>query len=99
MVRKIYAVQDVKAVYFLPPICLKSDGEAKRFFSDAVNDKQTVVGVHPEDFRLYNLGEFDDNSGKITAVEPLFLANGVDFVKVFSKGEVSDGGKSAGSSS
>lgn len=66
---------------------------ARRSFGDAVNDPQTGVSRHPEDYQLYQVGVFDDNAGTFDKfVSPEFLANAVDFVPVKQdfKSEVKD---------
>lgn len=55
-------------------------GEAIRSFSDLVSDPQTVLAKHPEDFKLYSLGSYDDVSGRLVPLDvPGFVANATDF--------------------
>ena len=78
MVKKIYSVYDVKAKYHLNPIVMKEDAEALRAFADLANDKQTMIGLHPEDFELFYLGTFDDNSAEICVEKiPVFLGRAI----------------------
>jgi hypothetical protein len=35
-----------------------------RHFGDAVNDQSTMFNKHPEDYALYELGEYDDDTGQ-----------------------------------
>lgn len=77
----LVAVRDQKAEFFLPPFFIESKGLAIRAFSDAVNDASTPVSKHPEDYSLYQLGEFDSVTGKITGFDaPLHLCNATEFV-------------------
>jgi hypothetical protein len=40
-----------------------------------------MLNKHPEDFRLFQLGEYDDNSGFFDNLdEPVLLARSTDFV-------------------
>lgn len=40
---------------------------AMRYFNDSVNSgRQTLLANHPEDFSLYSLGTFDQNTGEVT---------------------------------
>ena len=83
MVKKIYAVRDEKAEAFGNPFFMGNDGEALRAFSDGVQDSKSPLSLHPADYRLYRLGEFDDCSGDVKGLgTPVFLAVASDFVSV-----------------
>ncbi|WNK14229.1 MAG: nonstructural protein [Microvirus sp.] len=79
---KIFSVLDTKADAFMPIFCLSTTGQAVRAFADHVNDPQSQVSRHPGDYRLAQLGTFDDARG---TVEPLalieFLGYGTDHVE------------------
>jgi len=62
----LVAVYDKKACVFSQPDVAVQVGQAVRSFSDAVNNPQTAFNKHPEDFTLYQVGFFDDNSGHCT---------------------------------
>jgi len=82
MVKKVYSVFDVKAKIFDKPFHMSQNGEAMRLFGDAVNDEKTMFFRHPEDYQLFLIAEFDDNSGMYKSLEhPDFLCNGIDFKK------------------
>lgn len=59
----VYSIFDVKAGVFNTPFFQVNDQVAKRAFSDLVNDPQSMLFKHPEDFTLWRLGEFDDQLG------------------------------------
>lgn len=83
MILKVFSVFDEKSAFFGQPFFLPHNGVALRSFSDLVSDPQTSVNRHPEDFKLYLIGTFDDNSGGLTSLaQPEFLANATDYVKV-----------------
>jgi len=82
MVLKVFSIFDVKASVFSQPFFSTHNGTALRSFSDLVGEQGTSVCKHPEDFKLYCLGEYDDNSGALLSKpQPEFLANASDFVK------------------
>lgn len=58
-------VKDRAADAFGRPMFVPSVGVAIRSFSDEVNrdDPENQLNRHPDDFDLYELGEFDDNTG------------------------------------
>lgn len=62
------AVFDSKVGAYSPPFFVKTKGEAIRSFTDACADDNLPFKKHPGDYRLFLLGEFDDNSGLLTAV-------------------------------
>lgn len=69
MTLKAFAIRDNKAEYFNTPFFQKSHGEAERSFKQLTNDNQSTVSKYPEDFDLYYVGDYDDNTGTITALE------------------------------
>lgn len=64
MIKKVCAVYDVKTACYDRPLLFVSLGEAIRSFADVANDKNTVIGQHPADFRLDYLSDFDMNNGE-----------------------------------
>lgn len=58
-------VKDRAADAFGRPMFVRSIGEAIRSFSDEVNRKaeDNQLYNHSDDFDLFELGEFDDNTG------------------------------------
>jgi len=65
MIYKIFSVHDTKVQAFMPPFVMRSKGEAVRSFTDAVQDHSGTFCKHPEDYALWQLGEFDDQGGEI----------------------------------
>lgn len=63
----IYAVKDTKAGLFNAPFFQTNNVTALRTFALEVNraDPNNVLYNNPEDFELYCLGEFDNETGVI----------------------------------
>lgn len=81
MILIAFSIFDVKGSNFTPPFFMAAQGIALRNFSDLVNDPQTSVFKHPEDYKLYKVGSFDDNSGLFVPIPvPEFLCNATDFI-------------------
>lgn len=61
-------VKDRAADAFGRPMFVRSIGEAIRSFSDEINRKadDNQLFNHSDDFDLFELGEFDDNTGLMT---------------------------------
>lgn len=66
---KLFAIRDIKAEGFNIPFCQPTFGLAERMFKDAVKDQENQLSKHPEDFALYHVGEFDNKTGTITALD------------------------------
>lgn len=79
---KVYSVRDAKAEAFERPWVARTRGEAIRSFSEACNDKQHPYGKYPEDFGLFEIGEFDSESGKlIPALQGVNVIEGIQCLK------------------
>lgn len=51
-----------------------TDGQAMRGFIDTVKDDKSMFHVHPEDFTLVRLGDYDDTLGALLPLAvPLVL--------------------------
>lgn len=73
------SVKDRAADAYGRPMFVPSVGVAIRSFSDEVNrkDADNQLYNHPDDFDLYEFGEFDDNTGLFTLYEqPKLLSLG-----------------------
>lgn len=79
--KEIYAVMDIKAGSFGTPMFFVSRGVAVRGFVDAACKGEGPIGEHPSDYQLFELGKFDEASGKFTVLDkPEFIINGVSAV-------------------
>lgn len=73
----MFSVYDVKAQAYLQPFFASQKGEAIRSFTDAVNKSDHQFHRHAEDYSLFHVGQFDDNSGLVsplTAPVPVISA-------------------------
>lgn len=83
MVRKIFCVYDSKVGAYLQPFFAASKGEAIRSFSDVCNDSNSMFYKHSEDYTLFELGSFDDQSAVLTSNNtPISLGLAHDFKKL-----------------
>lgn len=60
-----YSIYDSRAAAYLPPITARNDGTAVRMFHSAVQDPSTDFAKWSDDYALFHLGDFDDETGKI----------------------------------
>lgn len=73
----IVAIYDSATEAYMAPSTMQARGQALRAFTDMVNNPQSEVSKHPHDYALFELGQFDDNSGLITQPNtPVCLARG-----------------------
>lgn len=66
MILRIYTIRDSKGEFFHPPFFKRSHGEAERDFMHLCKDDKTMTGLYSEDYDLYYLGTYDDQTGKMT---------------------------------
>lgn len=71
MKSKIFSTHDRDAHAFMQPFCAPHAGVAIRGFTDAILKpvQPSDISNHPDSFDLYELGEFDADSGIITPLE------------------------------
>jgi hypothetical protein len=60
---KVFSVYDSKAEAYLRPMFLQTKGLALRSFIEAVNDPKQDIHRYAADFTLFELGEWDDETG------------------------------------
>lgn len=69
MIVQIFAVFDAKAKAFQVPFYAQSEVLAMRTVRAALQGDH-MLAKFPEDFSVYHLGQYDDESGVIEAVTP-----------------------------
>ena len=75
---KAFSIRDAKAEVFNTPFFQKTHGEAERSFRTGINDQTTSLNKYPEDFDLYYIGEYDDQSGCFIVLDtPQHMVKGV----------------------
>lgn len=74
----IFAVRDSASDQFGNPMFLISSGQAMRSFTDEVNREapDNLMFQHPDDFELFELGEFDTVSGVFDTTRPISVTSG-----------------------
>lgn len=67
---QIFSVRDAKAEAFMRPFFAPNRGVGVRLFSDAINQNpEEPFARHPEDYTLFHVGEFDELTGAVTALQ------------------------------
>lgn len=62
----VFSVYDAKAEAYMAPFVAASKGFAIRMFLDEASRPDSMCAKHPEDFRLFHVGEFDDATAVVT---------------------------------
>lgn len=81
MILQAYAIYDSKAEAYMQPFFVRNDGEALRGFMDGMDNEQSPFHKWPQDYTLFKLGRYDDETGKIDACTPISLGNGLELRK------------------
>lgn len=82
MKMKVFAIYDSGSENYMRPFFVRADGEALRLFEDLANDRESVVGKHPSYYALFEIGEFNDNSGDLEPCVPKVRAKAWELVKI-----------------
>ena len=80
MISKIYTIKDTK-IGHMAPFLMQNDAVAIRTFENMA--KQTTpnaVNTYPEDKELWEIGEFEDQTGEIKSHEPRFVTKAIDYI-------------------
>lgn len=80
----VLSIRDLAINAFGQPVFFAAVGGAIRAFGDEINRvaENNNMNRHPEDFELYELGIYDDQTGKFDmAQQPIRVATGIQFKK------------------
>lgn len=72
-----FSVYDRAARAYSPPFYQQTRGLAERVFAGLCTDPDTTVAKNPGDFELYEVGEFDSETGVVQACEVTLLTTAV----------------------
>lgn len=64
----VVSIRDRAVDAFMRPVFVPAAGAAVRSFTDEVNrpSAENEMNRHPDDYDLYELGHFDDQTGRFT---------------------------------
>lgn len=78
MILQVFAVRDIKSESYSNPFYLARAEVAVRTFKDAMADKTHPMAQHPEDYQLYHLGNFNDDTGAFESKTPFLICTHKD---------------------
>lgn len=68
--KRLYCIRDLVSMIFDAQVIVHhNDTSAVRTFEDALRNPQGFIGQHPKDFELVCVGDFDEETGRITGFE------------------------------
>lgn len=70
MILNVFTIYDVKAAVYAAPFFAPTVGVAKRLCLQSMS-ADTTWAQFPDDFTLFHLGEFDDQSARFDPINPL----------------------------
>jgi len=79
---KVFAVYDIRAELFGSIFTFSHVGQAVRAFKDLANDRNSSVSRHPGDYKLAEIGEFDDVNGTLNAADVQYHGFASDYVEL-----------------
>lgn len=81
---KLYSVKDNKAGTYGTPFFQPGDVQATRIFSAEINRAaaDNLLYTHPDDFDLYELGSYDEQTGQVSTDNPSLLFSGQKAKKI-----------------
>ena len=80
---RIYAIFDNKAKAYMAPFTTVNAETAIRTFREHANNPETVFARHPNDFCLFEIGTFDDQTGIVdNHIENHNLGLAVEFIDI-----------------
>jgi len=65
-------MKDTVAEIYLPPFLMRTIGEATRATLATANNAESILHTSPNDYILYHIGSFDDNTGQYQMNESEF---------------------------
>lgn len=63
----LYSLKDTAVGAYMQPFFARADGEAVRMVMELLKDQKSTPAQYPEQFRLYQVGGFEDLTGEIEA--------------------------------
>lgn len=75
------SAHDKIANVFLPTFSSRSKAEAIRIFAAEANSSESQIGKYPNDFDLYFISEFDQDTGEMSTGEKQLLIRASETVE------------------
>lgn len=74
---QIFAIRDRALGAYMQPWVAQTPGQATRMFQDELGSNESPMNKHPDDYDLYHIGEFNQDTGVLIPKESAqLLASG-----------------------
>ncbi len=78
---EIFDIFDSATGSYARPFFMLTKSEASRAFVDIINDDKSAIHKHPEDFTLFHLGSFDQDSATFVVLPaPSSMGKAIQYV-------------------
>lgn len=84
---KVVSVKDLAIDAYITPFFVQTVGQAIRMFTDEVNREGSQIRLHPKDYTLYLIGDFDEEKGDLQGLFPTAIARANEVLKPLSNEE------------
>ena len=79
MNQAVFVIKDTKAGYYHPPSFYRNAAEAVRACTNSVNgQKDSLFAKNAEDFVLFQIGEYSEQTGQIIPCDKKHVADIID---------------------
>lgn len=85
MIKNLYVIYDSKAQVYSNPFIALNPAIAQREFARAVNDPQSEFYANPEDFSLFEIAQYDDETAWITKFDSIQFVQAASFLRKFNQ--------------
>lgn len=79
MIQKAYSIYDSKAEAYSRPFFAINKAMAIRSFQDIAADQQHPIGQHPEDYTLFEIGQWDDTTSELKNITNISLGCALEY--------------------
>lgn len=78
MILIAFSIKDSALQAYLRPFFAPTRGMAHRMFQDEINNAQGDMFKHADDYDLYSVGQWDDQTGQFVLGAPELVVRGKD---------------------
>lgn len=77
---QIFSIYDKAAQVYNRPIFAPTVGMAARMFEDECLREESDIGKHPEDYVLFQIGSFDDQTSDLIDLDPVVIGRAHEII-------------------
>lgn len=80
---QLFCIRDVKATFQTPFVGINKNVVQRNIMNILKkNDQNDALTINPEDYQLFKVGEFDEETGKIVNADSEFICNVSDLAEI-----------------